>query len=155
MELIAELGDVAGHQRNAPKSTALLYTGHAMAEKERLRSIPFTRATKTNTWGETERRTSEMEITKRIPNHGKLCHARGGQESISSKGPSSQKQLIESLPAQSTDQRHPSQVWRKGCCHSHGGTGDLESLKKSTTMQAKPEASQPQSPGHTTTGHGV
>uniref|UniRef100_A0A5F9C129 RNA-directed DNA polymerase n=1 Tax=Oryctolagus cuniculus TaxID=9986 RepID=A0A5F9C129_RABIT len=46
-ELIEECGKVAGYKINAQKSTAFVYTSNAMAEKELLRSIPFTIATKT------------------------------------------------------------------------------------------------------------
>uniref|UniRef100_A0A5F9CXA4 RNA-directed DNA polymerase n=1 Tax=Oryctolagus cuniculus TaxID=9986 RepID=A0A5F9CXA4_RABIT len=47
LELIEEIGKVAGYKINAQKSTAFVYTSNAMTEKELLRSIPFTIATKT------------------------------------------------------------------------------------------------------------
>uniref|UniRef100_A0A5F9C489 RNA-directed DNA polymerase n=1 Tax=Oryctolagus cuniculus TaxID=9986 RepID=A0A5F9C489_RABIT len=47
LELIEEFGKVAGYKINAQKSTAFVYTDNAMAEKELLRSIPFTIATET------------------------------------------------------------------------------------------------------------
>uniref|UniRef100_A0A5F9D9G6 RNA-directed DNA polymerase n=1 Tax=Oryctolagus cuniculus TaxID=9986 RepID=A0A5F9D9G6_RABIT len=47
LELIEEFANVAGYKINAQKSTAFVYTSNAMAEKELLRSIPLTIATKT------------------------------------------------------------------------------------------------------------
>uniref|UniRef100_A0A5F9C4U5 RNA-directed DNA polymerase n=1 Tax=Oryctolagus cuniculus TaxID=9986 RepID=A0A5F9C4U5_RABIT len=47
LEQIEEFGKVAGYKINAQKSTSFVYTSNAMTEKELLRSIPFTIATKT------------------------------------------------------------------------------------------------------------
>ena len=47
LELIKEFGKVVGYKINPQKSTAFVYTGNATAEKELLRSIPFTITKKT------------------------------------------------------------------------------------------------------------
>uniref|UniRef100_A0A5F9CBW3 RNA-directed DNA polymerase n=1 Tax=Oryctolagus cuniculus TaxID=9986 RepID=A0A5F9CBW3_RABIT len=69
LELKEEFGKVAGYRINTQKSTAFLNTDNAMAEKELLRPIPFTRAIKKNQmpWNKFKPRISEismMRITK-------------------------------------------------------------------------------------------
>ena len=46
LELINELGKVAGYKINAQKSLAFLYTNNARSEREIKETIPFTIATK-------------------------------------------------------------------------------------------------------------
>ena len=51
LELISELGKVAGYKINAQKSLAFLYTNDEKSEREIKETLPFTTATKTiNTW---------------------------------------------------------------------------------------------------------
>ena len=48
LELIDEFGKVAGHQINAQKSLAFLYTNDKKSEREIKETLPFTTATKRN-----------------------------------------------------------------------------------------------------------